>query len=64
MLDLELCERSIGQTLGQLDRCRTIALAIGRSKVASIRAALSSGYIDVFITDLETARATIEEPED
>ena len=64
VLDLELCERSIGQTLGQLDRCRTIALAIGRSKVASIRAALSSGYIDVFITDLETARATIEEPED
>lgn len=64
-LDLELCERSIGQSLRQLARCRTIALAIGRSKVASIRAALSSGYIDVFITDLETARATIEEkPED
>lgn len=57
ILDTELSDRSIGQTLDKLQRCRTIAVAIGDSKVDAIKAALLGGYIDVFITDLETARA-------
>ena len=61
LIDTELEGRSIGQTLGQLKKCKTIALAIGNSKVKAIKAALSGGYIDVFITDLETARAIIGE---
>ena len=56
IIHTELEERSIGLTLEQLKRCRTIALAIGENKVESIKAALSSGYIDVFITNLDTAR--------
>lgn len=61
LVDTELMKRSIGQTLDQLKKCKTIALAIGNSKVKAIRAALVGGYIDVLITDLETARAVIDE---
>lgn len=61
LVDTELNRRSIGQTLDQLKKSKTIALAIGNSKVESIKAALLGGYIDVFITNLETARAIIGE---
>jgi deoxyribonucleoside regulator len=61
LVHTELNRRSIGQTLEQLKKCKTIALAIGNKKVQSIKAALLCGYIDVFITDLETARAIIDE---
>lgn len=61
LVDTELMKRSIGQTLDQLKNCKTIALAIGNSKVKAIRATLIGGYIDVFITDLETACAVIED---
>lgn len=61
LVETELNKRSIGQTLDHLKKSKTIALAIGNSKVESIRAALSGGYIDVFITDLETARSIIGE---
>lgn len=56
VIETELNERTIGITLDQLKKSRTIALAVGKSKVESIKAALSSGYLDVFITDLDTAR--------
>ncbi|MBP6491697.1 MAG: sugar-binding transcriptional regulator [Clostridia bacterium] len=56
IIEMEMGERSIGLTLNQLKKSRTIALAIGKSKAQAIKAALSSGYIDVFITNLETAR--------
>ncbi len=61
IIETELNRRSIGQTLDQFKKCKTIALAIGNSKVESIKAALSSGYINVFITDLDTARAIVDE---
>lgn len=60
IIQTELDERSIGLTLPQLKKSRTIALAYGRSKVESIKAALSSGYLDVFITNLDTAREIAE----
>ncbi|HWQ77882.1 MAG TPA: sugar-binding transcriptional regulator [Anaerovoracaceae bacterium] len=60
VIDTELNERTIGITLDQLKKSRTIALAVGKSKVESIKAALSSGYLDVFITNLETAREIAE----
>jgi DNA-binding transcriptional regulator LsrR (DeoR family) len=61
LIETELDKRSIGQTLDQIKKCKTIALAIGNRKVESIKAALLGGHIDVFITDLETARAIIDE---
>lgn len=61
IIDTELNARSIGQTLDQLKKCKTIALAIGDSKVEAIKAALAGGHIDVLITNLETARAIIGE---
>lgn len=60
IIETELNERSIGLTLNQLKKSRTIALAIGENKVKSIKAALSSGYLDVFITNLDTARVIAE----
>ncbi len=61
IIKTELDERSIGQTLMQLKKCKTIALAIGQSKAQAIKAALSGGNINVFVTNLETARAVIDE---
>lgn len=60
IIETELNERSIGLTLTQLKRSRTIALAVGKNKVESIKAALSSGYLDVLITNLDTAREIAE----
>lgn len=60
IIETELNERSIGLTLPQLKKSRTIALAVGENKVESIKAALSSGYLDVLITNLDTAREIAE----
>lgn len=60
IIETELNERSIGLTMSQLKKSRTIALAVGKSKAESIKAALSSGYLDVFITNLDTAREIAE----
>lgn len=60
IIETELNERTIGLSLNQLKKCRTIALAIGKDKSESIKAALSSGYLDVFITNLDTARVIAE----
>ena len=51
----EISRRLIGQTLEDISRSKTIAVAIGGSKVEAIKASLLSGYVDVFITNLETA---------
>lgn len=47
--------RMIGQTLESLQKARTIAIAVGNSKTDAIVAALKTGYMDVFMTNLETA---------
>ena len=47
--------RMIGQTLESLQSARTIAIAVGNSKTDAIVAALKTGYMDVFMTNLETA---------
>lgn len=60
ILETGLEERSIGLTLDQLKKSRTIALAVGKNKAESIKAALSSGYLDVLITNLDTARVIAE----
>jgi deoxyribonucleoside regulator len=60
IIETELNERSIGLTLNQLKKAKTIALAFGRSKAESIKSALSSGYLDVFITNIDTARVIAE----
>ncbi len=60
IIETELNERTIGLNLNRLKKGRTIALAIGKDKVESIKAALSSGYLDVFITNLDTARVIAE----
>ncbi len=56
IIETDLSKRSIGQTLSDIKKSKTIACAIGDSKVTSIKAALQSGYIDVFMTDINTAK--------
>lgn len=41
---------------------RRIAVAGGSSKVAAIRGALRGGWVNVLITDVDTARALVEQP--
>ncbi|MDF2611713.1 MAG: transcriptional regulator [Lachnospiraceae bacterium] len=56
IIETSLSKRSIGQTLNDIKNSKTISCAIGDSKVAAIKAALLSGYIDVFMTDMNTAQ--------
>lgn len=56
IIETSLSNRTIGQTLKDLRKSKIIACAIGDSKVEAIRAALRSGFISVFMTDIETAK--------
>lgn len=54
-------ERVIGMELEQLRRVRRcVGVAGGERKVAAIRGAMRGGYINVLITDINTARALID----
>jgi len=57
IVETSISDRSIGQTLHSIKKSKVIAFAIDPKKARAIHAALSSGFIDVFFTDLETARA-------
>jgi len=53
---------AIGMRLEQVKACpHAIALAGGREKVAAIRAALTGRYLNVLITDFDTARALMDD---
>jgi DNA-binding transcriptional regulator LsrR (DeoR family) len=56
-----LNDRVIGLELEQLRRIkRCVGVAGGKRKVAAIRGAMRGGYINVLITDINTAKALIE----
>lgn len=53
---------AIGMRLEQIKSCpHAVALAGGREKVAAIRAALVGRYLNVLITDFDTARALMDD---
>lgn len=56
IVDTSLSKRTIGQTLNDIKNSKIIACAYGESKVVSIKAALLSGFINVLITDINTAK--------
>lgn len=59
----EIDERIIGVTLKQIKKIqKVIGIAGGPSKRTVIKGALRGGYIDVLITDEETAKALLEGP--
>ncbi len=56
IIENDITKRSLGVALDELDSCKkVIAIAIGKSKIEAIKSVLLSGYIDVFITNIETA---------
>jgi len=58
--DAELDERTIGLSLEELKKKEyRIAVAVGQKKVRSICGALNGGYLNVIITDEDTAHAVI-----
>lgn len=57
----ELTMRTIGLRLRELRRSKIIASAIGDEKTEAISAALKCGRIDIFVTDIETARKLASE---
>lgn len=62
-VDSPLDELTIGVTLDQLRKARRRwAVVGGAKKVPALRAALTGGWVDVLVTDLETARHLAEEP--
>lgn len=55
----DITDRSIGQTLESLRKSKKIAIAIGKSKIEAIRAVLKGGYVNVLITNVETAKGIL-----
>lgn len=51
---------SVGIPLDELSKSTTIAVSTNIEKLAAIKAALKSGYIDVFMTSLDVAKKLIE----
>lgn len=60
MIQASICERTIGQTLDTISSSKKIGIAIGKEKAKAIRATISSGYLDVLITDIETANEILK----
>ncbi|WP_244833473.1 sugar-binding transcriptional regulator [Clostridium sp. BJN0001] len=56
----DLSECSIGISLDKLSKSTTIAVSTNLEKLNSIKAALKSGYIDVFMTSLDIAEKLIK----
>ncbi|MDE1187148.1 MAG: sugar-binding transcriptional regulator [Pantoea sp.] len=53
---------AIGMRLEQLKRCpQVVGLAGGRKKLAAIQGALKGGYLNVLITDFQTARLLVSD---
>lgn len=59
IVETEFSKKMVGQSLGKLKESKIIAVAIGRDKVDAIKAALRSGFIDIFVTDIDTAEKIV-----
>ena len=63
LVNAEIEDRLISTSLETLRQLKNvIGVAAGRSKVEAIRAALRGGYLDVLITDEDTALRLLETP--
>ncbi|AEV30945.1 transcriptional regulator with sigma factor-related N-terminal domain [Sphaerochaeta pleomorpha str. Grapes] len=60
ILDSEISDRIIGQTILDVKNARKVCVARGLSKVEAIKAVLIGGYLDVLITSLDTAKKIVE----
>jgi len=60
IIESKINERLIGQPITNLKKAKTIAIAMGKSKITSIKAVLNTGYVDVLFTNLDTAKKIIE----
>lgn len=64
LIDSPFNERVVGITPDQFKRVpRRVGVAGGPEKLAAIGAALKGGWVDTLITDLETARRLLKDPE-
>lgn len=55
ILNTELSLRSVGVSLNELAQNTTIAFSTGKEKIEATKAALKSGYIDIFMTSQDMA---------
>lgn len=61
LLHPEIESRMIGQSIDSISNSKVIAVAIGEEKIIAIDTALKNGYVDVFITNVETAQHIIDQ---
>jgi len=59
IVNTDVTKRIIGQSIKDIKKSKTIAIAIGTSKCKAIEAVLKSGYIDVLISNVETINKII-----
>jgi DNA-binding transcriptional regulator LsrR (DeoR family) len=56
IIESEISDRIVGQTILEVKDARKVCVARGLSKVEAIKAVLTGGYLDVLITSLDTAK--------
>lgn len=61
ILKTDLNSRSIGISLDELKDTTIIAVSTGREKIDAVKAVLQSGYIDIFMTSMDTAAELLED---
>ena len=59
IIENDITNRTIGQTLESIRKAKKIAIAAGKSKIEALGAVLSGGHIDILITSLDTARGIL-----
>lgn len=60
IIETDLNSRSIGISLTEFKKTTKIAFSTGNEKVESTKAALKSGYIDIFMTSIDVAKKLLD----
>lgn len=60
VIDTCISNKMLGHSIDDLQKVKKVAIAMGEYKLEAIKAVLKSGFLDVFITSLDTAKKIVE----
>ena len=60
LIPSEITDLLLGKTIDEMKNSKKIAAAIGKNNIDAIKAAFMGKYVDIFLTDFDTAKALLE----
>jgi len=60
LIPSEISDLLLGKTIDEMKNAKKIAAAIGKNNVDAIKSAFMGKYVDIFMTDYDTAKALLE----